>query len=352
LSLQKVPILRITLPFASAESVCGKTFCGSHFCSPDEELCLGGTPVLRAAFISLSESRMLRRTAEQSALGLRVSSRFVAGTQVEDALRVAKRLNSAGMSVSIDNLGENVTTAEEAERSAGIYRQLLAEISLRTLNANISVKLTHMGLDVDSQLAFKNVSTLVAQAASSRPRNFVRVDMEGSAYTGRTLELVHRLHQNPEFKGCVGAVIQSYLHRSEADVRKLLAAGIRIRLCKGAYKEPPEIAYQSKREVDANYIKLMKILLKSGTYHGLATHDESLIREAQAFSIRENIPRDAFEFQMLYGIRRDLQERLVREGWRMRVYVPFGTAWYPYLMRRLAERPANVWFVVKNLLRG
>jgi proline dehydrogenase len=284
-------------------------------------------------------------------VGQRTSSRFVAGTQVEDALRVTQTLNATGMSVSIDNLGENVTNPEEAREAAGLYRQLLSEISLRGLNANVSVKLTHMGLDVDPQLAYQNVRALVSQAASMRPKNFVRVDMEGSPYTDRTLALVHELHREPENRGCVGAVIQSYLRRSENDVAELLREGIRIRLCKGAYQEPAEIAFQSKSEVDANYIKLMKMLVKSGVYHGLATHDERLIREAQAFATQEQIPRDAFEFQMLYGIRRDLQKSLVREGWRMRVYVPFGTEWYPYLMRRLAERPANVVFVAKNLLR-
>jgi proline dehydrogenase len=178
------------------------------------------------------------------------------------------------------------------------------------------------------------------------------VDMEGSSYTQRTLDLVRQLHSKPENGGCVGAVIQSYMRRSEADAAELVKEGIRIRLCKGAYKEPPEIAFQAKAEVDASYIRLMKTLLKSGIYHGLATHDPNIIREAQAFVIREQIPRDSFEFQMLYGIRRDLQQALVRDGWRMRVYVPFGTEWYPYLMRRLAERPANLWFVAKNMLRG
>jgi proline dehydrogenase len=307
--------------------------------------------VLRAFFIALSESRSLRAVAERSSIGQRTSSRFVAGTQVEDALRVTQTLNAVGLTVSIDNLGENVTTPEEAREAAGLYRQLLSEISARGLNANVSVKLTHMGLDVDPQLAYQNVRALVSQAASMHPRNFVRLDMEGSPYTERTLALVHKLHREPENRGCLGAVIQSYLRRSESDVAELLREGIRIRLCKGAYQEPAEVAFQSKSEVDANYIRLMKMLLKSGVYHGLATHDERLIREAQAFATREQIPRDAFEFQMLYGIRRDLQRSLVREGWRMRVYVPFGTEWYPYLMRRLAERPANVVFVAKNLLR-
>jgi proline dehydrogenase len=307
--------------------------------------------VLRAFFISLSESRSLRALAERSSLGQRISGRFVAGTQLEDALRVTQNLNSAGLSVSIDNLGENVNTAEEARHSADLYRQLLDQISARKLDANVSLKLTHMGLDIDPQLARQQVSALVSQAAGMQPKNFVRVDMEGSPYTQRTLDFVNELNSTPANRGCVGAVIQSYLRRSESDVTKLLGEGIRIRLCKGAYQEPADIAFQAKEEVDANYIRLMKILLKSGIYHGLATHDATIINEAKAFATREHIPPDSFEFQMLYGIRRDLQKSLIREGWRMRVYVPFGTEWYPYLMRRLAERPANAVFVAKNLLR-
>jgi proline dehydrogenase len=307
--------------------------------------------VLRALFISLSENRFLRAFAERSSIGQRISARFVAGTQVADVLRAAYTVNQSGLSVSIDNLGENVTNTAEARASALLYHQLLEAISAHKLDANISLKLTHMGLDVDENLARELVSGLVAKAASSNPRNFVRVDMEGSAYTQRTLDFVYQLHRTPENRGCVGAVIQSYMRRAESDIEKLLSEGIRIRLCKGAYKEPPEIAFQAKSEVDANYVKLMKILMKSGIYHGLATHDEKIINQAKSFAIRENIPRAAFEFQMLYGIRRDLQRRLAKEGWRMRVYIPFGTEWYPYFMRRLAERPANVLFVARNLFR-
>lgn len=307
--------------------------------------------MLRAFFISLSESRSLRALAERSSLGQRISGRFVAGTQLEDALRVTQSLNSAGLSVSIDNLGENVNTAEEARHSADLYRQLLDQISARKLNANVSLKLTHMGLDIDAQLARQHVSALVSQAAAMQPKNFVRVDMEGSPYTQRTLDFVSELHSLPVNRGCVGAVIQSYLRRTESDVAKLLSEGIRIRLCKGAYQEPADLAFQAKEEVDANYVRLMKVLLKSGIYHGLATHDEKMINEAKAFATNERISPDSFEFQMLYGIRRDLQKSLIREGWRMRVYVPFGTEWYPYLMRRLAERPANAVFVAKNLFR-
>jgi proline dehydrogenase len=306
---------------------------------------------MRALFISLSESRSLRGVAERSAFGQRLSSRFVAGTGVEDALHAAQAVNQKGLSVSVDNLGENVTNAEEARASAQLYHQLLDEISRRQLNANVSLKLTHMGLDVDEQLARDLVTGLVAKAAALNPRNFVRVDMEGSPYTQRTLDFVHELHRRPGHAGAVGAVIQSYMRRAEDDVEKLLAERIRIRLCKGAYKEPDEIAFQKKTEVDGNYVNLMKILMKSGVYHGLATHDEKIINQAKVFATSENIPRDAFEFQMLYGIRRDLQRRLVREGWRMRVYIPFGTEWYPYFMRRLAERPANALFIARNLFR-
>ncbi len=308
--------------------------------------------MLRALFISLSENRSLRGMAERSAIGRRLSSRFVAGTQVDDALRVTEKVNQSGLSVSVDNLGENVTNAEEARASAQLYQQMLDEIASRQLNANVSLKLTHMGLDVDENLARDLVTGLVAKAAAMSPRNFVRVDMEGSPYTQRTLDFVHELHRMPGHAGAVGAVIQSYMRRAEKDIADLLAERIRIRLCKGAYKEPEEIAFQKKSEVDANYVRLMKVLMKSGVYHGLATHDEAIIQQAKAFAIKENIPREAFEFQMLYGIRRDLQRRLVREGWRMRVYIPFGTEWYPYFMRRLAERPANVFFIARNLLRS
>jgi len=307
--------------------------------------------VLRAFFISLSESHWLRNVAERSPIGQKFSSRFVAGTQVEDVLRTTRTVNQAGLSVSIDNLGENVTNADEAKASAQLYHQLLDDIAAQKLNANISLKLTHMGLDVDQKLARDQVTSLVAKAAAMSPRNFVRVDMEGSPYTQRTLDFVHELHRVPGNEGCVGAVIQSYMRRSEGDVEKLLSEGIRIRLCKGAYKEPAEIAFQPKSEVDANYVRLMKVLMKSKVYHGLATHDENIINQAKAFATKERISRDAFEFQMLYGIRRDLQQSLAQDGWRMRVYIPFGTEWYPYLMRRLAERPANALFIAKNLLR-
>jgi proline dehydrogenase len=308
--------------------------------------------MLRAFFVHLSENRSLRSFAEQSAIGRRVSGRFVAGTEIADAVRATQTVNRTGMSVSIDNLGENVTNADEARHSAQLYHQILDAIAANHLNANISLKLTHIGLDVDETMAREIVSGLVAKAAAMTPPGFVRVDMEGSPYTQRTLDFVHELHRMPGNGNSVGTVIQSYLKRSESDVEKLLAEGIRIRLCKGAYKEPAGIAFESKADVDANYMKLMKTLMKSGIYHGLATHDENIIRQAQAFAKVEKIAPDSFEFQMLHGIRRDLQQSLVRDGWRMRVYVPFGSEWYPYFMRRLGERPANVFFIARNLLRA
>jgi len=305
--------------------------------------------MFRALFIALSESRMLRAIAERSRIGRRLSRRFVAGMTVDDALEATERTNARGMSVSIDNLGENVTNTEEAKHSAALYHEMIDEIAARHLEANASLKLTHMGLDVDENLARNIVDELVGHA--ERRGSFVRVDMEGSAYAQKTLDIVRELHRKPGNAGQVGAVIQAYLYRSERDVEQLCAELIRIRLCKGAYKEPPEIAFQAKADVDANFVKLIKILLKIGVYHGIATHDPKMIDATIAFARSENITPDSFEFQMLYGVRRDLQEQLVRDGWRMRVYIPFGTEWYPYLMRRLAERPANALFILRNLFR-
>ena len=305
--------------------------------------------MLRAAFISLSESKSLRSAAEKTWAGQRLSRRFIAGTTIEEALAATRAVNQIGLSVSVDNLGENVTNPDEARHSAQLYHQMLDRMNEQGLDANVSLKLTHMGLDVDEEMAFRISSNLVEHAA--RINNFVRIDMEGSPYTQKTLDFVRRLHKTPGLAGHVGAVIQSYLFRSEKDIEQLVADGIRVRLCKGAYKEPPEIAFAAKAGVDANYIKLMKMLLSSGTYHGIATHDERMIRATIEFAEREKIPASAFEFQMLYGVRRDLQLKLIKEGWRCRVYIPFGTEWYPYFMRRLAERPANLIFILKNLFR-
>jgi proline dehydrogenase len=304
--------------------------------------------VLRQFFIALSENRPLRRFAENSPMGRKMSRRFVAGETVEDALTAARELNSKGISVSVDNLGEFVTNAEESRQSAQLYHDVLDQISQRKLNANVSLKLTHMGLDVDENMCNGLVCGVVQHA--KQLGSFVRVDMENSPYTQRTLDFVYELHK--ESPGAVGAVLQSYMKRTEQDARDLCAAGIRIRLCKGAYKEPPEVAFQAKSEVDANYVNVAKFIMKSGVYHGIATHDEKIIKELTAYAKAEHISPDAFEFQMLHGIRRDLQESIVKQGWRMRVYVPFGTEWYPYLMRRLAERPANALFIAKNVLRA
>jgi len=305
--------------------------------------------LLRAFFIWLSESKSIRAMAEKTTIGKRLSSRFVAGMTVEEVLAATKAVNDRGQSVSMDNLGENVTNAEEAKQSAQLYHQLFDQIAERKLNANVSMKLTHMGLDVDEKMAIGITRELVAHAA--KINNFVRVDMEGSPYTQRTLDFVHELHSVNGNRGAVGAVIQAYMRRSENDVQELIAKGIRIRLCKGAYKEPEQLAFQRMPEVNENYVKLMKILLKSGIYHGIATHDEKMIRATIDFAKAENISPKSFEFQMLYGVRRDLQQQLSQDGWGMRVYIPFGHEWYPYFMRRLAERPANALFVLKNLFK-
>ena len=305
--------------------------------------------LLREFFIALSTNKALRHFAENNPLGQRMSKRFVAGNTVADGVEVTKQLNARGIAVTIDNLGENVTNLEEAQHSSKLYHEMIDQIVAGGLNCNVSLKLTHMGMDVDEELCRELVSDLVDHAAYVN--SFVRVDMEGSPYTQKTLDLVHDLHSRPGHEGRVGTVIQAYLFRSEKDVEDLLAKRIRIRLCKGAYKEGPEIAFQDKADVDKNYVHLAKILLKSGVYHGIATHDENIIKQVKEFATQEKIDPNSFEFQMLYGIRRDLQEQLVKTGWRMRVYVPFGTEWYPYFMRRLAERPANAFFIAKNMLR-
>jgi proline dehydrogenase len=307
-------------------------------------------PVLRSAFIALSRNRSLRRFCEQSKIGTRLSSRFVAGTEIDDALRVAESVNRQGISVTLDSLGESVTTEGEAHRAAEIYHQLLDTIDARKLNANISVKLTQMGLELSPKLAEK-IATSMAQHAKAGG-NFVRIDMEDSKLTQVTLDIVRRLNARPETKGAIGVVIQAYLYRSQADVEQLLADGIRIRLCKGAYKEPAEVAFPRKSQVDENFVLLSKLLLDSDVYHGIATHDEAMVEAAKAYAKQHKIAPDRFEFQMLYGVRRDLQRKLVRDGYKVRVYVPFGQEWYPYFMRRLAERPANVLFLMKNFFRA
>lgn len=305
--------------------------------------------ILRSALIVLSRNKPLRRFSEHSSIGRRMSSRFVAGMEIDDVLCAAQALQDQGIASTLDSLGENVTTPDEARRSADVYHRLLDAIADRKLNANVSLKLTQMGIDLDPALAADVVSGLVNHAVAAD--NFVRIDMEGSEYTQATLDLTRALHNKPGNQGHVGVVVQAYLHRTAEDVASLIDQGIRLRLCKGAYKEPPAVAFPRKSDVDANYIRLTRTLLASGIYHGIATHDPAMISAAKNFAQEKSISKSSFEFQMLYGIRRDLQRALVAEGYNLRVYTPFGAEWYPYFMRRLAERPANVLFLAKNLMK-
>ena len=307
-------------------------------------------PVLRSAFIALSRNRTMRGFCENSRFGHGMSSRFVAGMEIDDAVRVAQAVNQQGIHVTLDSLGESVSSEVEAQKAADIYHQLLDQISARNVDANVSVKLTQMGLELDPELAEAIALSLTEHAKSLG--TFVRIDMEDSSLTQVTLDIVRRIHARPDLRGAIGIVIQSYLYRSEADIEQLVADGIRVRLCKGAYKEPAEVAFPAKADVDKNYIKLSHMLLDSTVYHGLATHDEAMIDAAKAFVAQHKIDSSRFEFQMLYGVRRDLQRKLVAEGFNVRVYIPFGREWYPYFMRRLAERPANVLFLAKNFFRN
>lgn len=309
-----------------------------------------GGSVLRSAFIALSENKQLRSFSEQSAFGRKVSSRFVAGMRVDEALEACADLNRHGISVTLDSLGESVTDESQARRSAAIYHELLDAIQDRALDANVSVKLTQVGMDIDPALAERIVREMVEHAV--RANSFVRIDMEGSLYTEATIALTERLYASPELERRVGTVLQAYLYRTADDARRLVEQGIRVRLCKGAYKEPAEIAFPDKIDVDRNYVSLMQYLITSGVFCGVATHDEAIIAAACRFVEQFGLPKELFEFQMLYGIRRDLQRKLVDAGYGVRVYLPFGAEWYPYFMRRLAERPANVLFLAKNFLRN
>jgi len=314
--------------------------------------------LLRSFFIGLSTNKPFRKFSEQTAMGRRVSRRFIAGMTVEEAIAVTEQLNREGIDVTLDSLGESVTEVFQAEESAAIYTRLLDEIGTRKLRANVSLKLTQMGMDIGghgagcgaagAELAERIVARLVEHAAGIG--SFVRIDMEGSDYTEATIAMTERLHQRRP--GAVGTVLQAYLYRTGEDVERLLAQGIRIRLCKGAYKEPAEIAFPSKADVDANYVKLAKRLMASAVFCGIATHDEAIVDEMKRFVAAHAVEKNAFEFQMLYGIQRDLQKKLVAAGFGVRVYVPFGREWYPYFMRRLAERPANVLFLAKNFFKN
>jgi proline dehydrogenase len=263
-------------------------------------------------------------------------------------LAAVRTLNAKGISASLDELGESVTNERQARATRDVYLQMLDRIAVANLDANVSVKLTALGLDISEDLCVSLMQDLLERAR--RHRNFVRIDMEASQYTERTLRLFdERFH--PSFREHVGIVLQSYLYRTWADVERAVELKHRVRICKGAYKEPASVAFPDKKDVDANYVKCMHALMTRGNYPGIATHDPRILLDAKRYAKEKRIPLDRFEFQMLYGVRRDLQETLVREGYRMRVYVPFGTQWYPYLMRRLAERPANVAFLTGNMMR-
>lgn len=303
--------------------------------------------LLRSFFIALSGNKGVRGWAERSRMGRRLAARFVAGMTVEEAVAACERVNSQGIAVSLDSLGESVALEAEARAAAEVYHQLLDAIAARELNANVSLKLTQMGMDLQPELAEEIVGEVVSHAA--QVGSFVRIDMEGSEHTEATIAMTERLHGR--FPGSVGTVLQAYLFRTEADSERLLRERIRIRLCKGAYKEDPEVAFPRKTDVDANYVKLMKRMAASGVFCGVATHDEAIIDEMLRFVREQGVAKSGFEFQMLYGVRRDLQRRLAAEGFGVRVYIPFGTAWYPYFMRRLAERPANVVFLARNFFR-
>jgi proline dehydrogenase len=302
--------------------------------------------MVRSTLLKLSESKKFANWVTMNATTRRMSHRFVAGEELDEALTAAKVCNDHGMLVSLDHLGENVSSTADAQHARDAYLEVFEKIATQRINANVSCKLTALGLDLSSEFCEGLVLSIVERAAAFE--NFLRVDMEGSLYTQRTIDLVKRVRvQNP----AIGTVIQAYLYRSEKDVQDLLAYGCRIRLCKGAYKESPEVAFERKADVDANYVRLMRMLLPSGFYHGIATHDPKMIGATIRCAAEKRISKEDFEFQMLYGVRVDLQKRLVRDGYRVRVYIPYGKDWFPYFMRRLAERPANLGFFLKNFLR-
>ena len=302
--------------------------------------------MLRSTLLKLADSPRFAQWVTSNGTTRQMARRFVAGETLDQAIEAARGCNNAGMLASLDYLGENSTTTTDAQRARDAYLEIFERIAQERLHANVSCKLTQLGLDLNVDFCQGLVFSIVEFAA--RYDNFLRVDMEGSAYTDRTLEIVKRVRaRNP----AVGTVIQSYLFRSERDVQDLLTYGCRIRLCKGAYKESAEVAYPSKRDVDFNYVHLMKILLPSGFYHAVATHDPHMIAETIRWAAARQISKDDFEFQMLYGVRTDLQRRLVRDGYRLRIYIPYGKDWFPYFMRRLAERPANLGFLLRNLFR-
>jgi proline dehydrogenase len=304
--------------------------------------------MLRNTLLYLSNQPRVFKFVRGNRLAKHFAQRFVAGETITEALAAVRELNAKGITASLDLLGESVTNDAEARAARDAYLKILDRIRESKVNANVSVKLTAMGLDIDHELCVGIMQDILARAQAYD--TFVRIDMESSEYTDITLKLFEdRLY--PTYKQHVGVVLQSYLYRTFADVEHMIALRARVRICKGAYKEPVKVAYPEKKDVDANYIKCMRELMLKGNYPGIATHDPAMINEAKRWAREQNITPDRFEFQMLYGVRRDLQEALVKDGWRVRCYVPFGTQWYPYLMRRLAERPANVAFITGNVIR-
>ena len=302
--------------------------------------------MMRPFFLFLSHHRGLRKWMETSSVAKKLTKRFIAGETLEEVLAVCEQLQAEGISTALDHLGENVTSLEEAAGSLEAYLVALDQIAARRLPATVSIKITQFGVDFSEQACLDNVRRLAAKATETGSR--VEIDMESSIYTDRTLDIATRVAAEC---ACVRCVIQAYLLRSEADLRRLNERLVSVRLCKGAYDEPPAVAFPSKADVDRNYVSLMKMLFDHGTYPAIATHDERIIDEALRYTREQGIGPDRFEFQMLYGIRRDLQRRLIGLGYRVRLYVPYGTAWYPYFMRRLAERPANALFVARSLFR-
>ncbi|HST53451.1 MAG TPA: proline dehydrogenase family protein [Pyrinomonadaceae bacterium] len=305
--------------------------------------------VARSALLFLSRQEGLKDFATKFKPFKKMTTRFVAGEDIEQTISAIRDLNAIGCTATFDHLNESVTSREETEREVREYRNILARIDETGIKSNVSIKLTQFGLSIDPELTYRNARAVVEEAALRG--NFVRIDMEDSAVTQVTLDIFKRLRSEFDLN-TVGIVLQSYLRRTRKDVEDVLKIPARVRLCKGAYNEPPEAAFPDKRDVDENYVRCMKLLLSSGVYHGIATHDERMIEATKNYTHEQGIGKDRFEFQMLYGVRRDLQEKLAREGYGMRVYVPYGKTWYPYFMRRLAERPANVWFVLKNMLKG
>jgi proline dehydrogenase len=303
---------------------------------------------MRKALLWLSERQRVFNFIKRNGLARRFASRFVAGETVDSAIDAVREINRKSISASLDLLGESVTKPSEAGSARDEYLLMLKRIAETGVNSNVSLKLTQMGFDIGEEECFANLKAILDEA--KRLNTFVRIDMESSDYTQKTLDFFYdRLFQS--YSAVTGVVIQSCLRRSEADIAKLIENRVRVRLCKGAYLEPPSVAFPDKKDVDRNYVMLMERLLEQGNYPGIATHDEAIITHAREFVAQKKIPAERFEFQMLYGVRRDLQEQLRQAGFNMRVYIPFGSQWYPYLMRRLAERPANIVFMLGNIMK-